>query len=138
MRWTLEDMATFEEAKEYIDTALIPIFSFDIDNLSQKVWKEQKWLEEICIYVERQLAGRILLFPTLYHNSRENSWKNIESVTFPFLHFITANKEIALALQEMGQEAYLVDRKENEEELKEMVREGKKLTEYIMKKWSAE
>jgi hypothetical protein len=138
MRWTLEDVATYEESKECVDTALIPIFSFEIDNISQVVLKEQKWLEEVCVYVERQLAGRVFLLPTLYHNSRDTSWKTIDSANFPVSLFVSANQEIFKALQENGQEVYLLERKENEEELKEMVREGKKLTDHIMKRWIAE
>lgn len=135
MRWIAEDMEKFEGAKEFVDTALIPVFSFEINQVGKKVAQEQKWLEEVCIYTERQLTGRLVLFPTLYLLQEEWSLEHIETNPFKYCVFVTTNKLIHENLTRLNLDAYLLERNEEEEELSVMMREGKRLTKKIMESW---
>lgn len=135
MRWTVEDMTTYEGAKEYIDTALIPVYNLHPDELGVAKIKEQKWIEEICVYAERQLTGRMVLFPTLYLVGEQQELPGFESKQFPYIQFITTQKEVHVNLIGLNLSAYLLERKEDEEDLTEMVREGKRLTQQIMSLW---
>ncbi|HJV46382.1 MAG TPA: DUF2487 family protein [Bacillota bacterium] len=135
MRWKVEDIEKYEQAKEYIDTAVIPVFSFDPNLLGIEVVLEQTWLEEVCVYAERQLTGRVVLFPTLYLFNNEPSFCNINFTTFSHHLFVTTNQEIAEQLEKAHFNVYLLARQDKEEELALMVREGKKLSQYIMENW---
>ncbi|RKD25732.1 hypothetical protein BEP19_01965 [Ammoniphilus oxalaticus] len=135
MRWTAEDIEKFEAEKEFIDTALIPIFSFSVEQIGVDVVKEQKWLEEICVYTERQLTGRVLLFPTLYALDPEWRYDLLISEPFRYQQCVTTNPLLAEKLEEQGLSVYLLGRAEDEEDLATMVKEGKKLTNLIMERW---
>jgi len=135
MRWTVEDMEKFEQEREFVDTALIPIFSFPMDQVSLDVTKEQKWLEEICVYAERQLTGRVLLLPTLYVIDQEWPLNSVTISSFPIVQFVTTNEQLQEKLGQLNVPVYLLERKEQEDDLTEMVREGKKLTKRIMEQW---
>lgn len=135
MRWIVEDMEKYEGAKDFIDTALIPVFSFEINQVGKQVVQEQKWLEEICVYTERQLTGRLILFPTLY--LLQGDWSPGRIQTDPFTHclFVTTNTIIYENLIQSNRDAYLLERNDQEDELNVMVREGKRLTKKIMESW---
>lgn len=135
MRWIVEDMEKFEGAKEFVDTALIPVFSFEINQVGKKVVQEQKWLEEICVYTERQLTGRLILFPTLYLLQNDLNLGPIQTDPFTYCLFVTTNISIYDRLTQLNLSAYLLERNEEEEELSVMVREGKRLTKKIMESW---
>ncbi|MEW9669773.1 DUF2487 family protein [Ammoniphilus sp. 3BR4] len=135
MRWTVEDMTTYEGAKEYIDTALIPVYHLHPDELGVAKIKEQKWLEEICVYAERQLTGRMVLFPTLYLMDGQKGVPAFDSNQFQYIQFITTQTEMHESLMALKFPVYLLERKEDEEDLTEMVREGKRLTQQIMGLW---
>jgi hypothetical protein len=135
MRWNVEDLETYEASKEYIDTAVIPVFSFNPNDLGASVVAEQTWLEEICVYAERQLTGRAILFPTLYVF---NEQLNVDNVTFDsFKHhlWVTTNQVLAQQLETFGFKVYILQRSEDEEDLSVMVRAGKKLAQSIMEQW---
>jgi len=135
MRWTLEDMRTYEGAKEYIDTALIPIYRLPPNELGIAKVQEQRWLEEICVYAERQLTGRIVLFPTLYLIEGTESLPRFQADAFPHVLFVTTEEQLEESLTTLNFSAYLLDRKDDEEDLAVMVKEGKKLTQKIMELW---
>ncbi|WP_240675740.1 DUF2487 family protein [Ammoniphilus sp. CFH 90114] len=135
MRWTLEDMKTYEGAKEYIDTALIPVYLLAPDALGVAKVKEQRWLEEICVYAERQLTGRIVLFPTLYLVNEQTRIPIFESEQFQNIQWITTQSELHESLTASNYSSYLLERNENEDDLSIMVKEGKRLTQQIMNQW---
>ncbi|WP_134698991.1 DUF2487 family protein [Ammoniphilus sp. YIM 78166] len=136
MRWTLEDMKTYEGAKEYIDTALIPIYYLSPSELGVAKVQEQRWMEEICVYAERQLTGRIVLFPTLYLLKQETeSIPPFQADSFPHVLFVTTEESMEKSLAGLNFSAYFLERKEDEEDLSVMVKEGKKLTQKIMELW---
>ncbi len=135
MRWTLEDMKTYEGAKEYIDTALIPIYYLSPNELGVAKVQEQRWIEEICIYAERQLTGRMVLFPTFYLLQGSESIPHFQADSFPHVLFVTTEATLEKSLAGLNISTYLLDRKEDEEDLTVMVKEGKKLTQKIMELW---
>lgn len=66
MRWFSEDLKKYVQAKEYIDTVIIPLQAF---HLSQETTLETDAFqrEVLSIYaqeVEKELSGRIMLTPT--------------------------------------------------------------------------
>ena len=94
MKWYSEDLIKYVQAKEYIDTLIIPLEAFHLSQESN-LEKDAFHREVLGIYtneIEKELSGRVLLAPTYtYLKSsnldneviRLNSW--IEDVkTQPF------------------------------------------------------
>jgi len=74
MKWFSEDMPKYVQAKEYIDTAILPLQQFHImDEASLE--KDAFQREILSIYaneIEKELSGRILLTPTYHYLKVEN------------------------------------------------------------------
>ncbi len=65
MKWTPEDLQKYVQAKEYIDTAIIPVLGFQMND-EKKLEKEAFQREVLSIYtneIEKELSGRLLLTP---------------------------------------------------------------------------
>lgn len=68
MKWYKDDIQKYLTAKEYIDTAIIPLQAFhlsDDNNVEQDAFK-QEVLQIYAKEIEKELSGRVLLTPT-YH-----------------------------------------------------------------------
>lgn len=65
MKWTKTDMEKYKDAKEFIDTILIPLAPFNIgeDATLEKDAFQQEVLHVYVHEIEQQLAGRVLLIP---------------------------------------------------------------------------
>ena len=65
VRWTSDDLSKYIQAKEYIDTAIIPLVGFQM-NTENKMEKDAFQREVLSIYtneIEKELSGRLLLAP---------------------------------------------------------------------------
>lgn len=66
MKWRKQDIDKYVEAKEYIDTAIIPVQTFQLSHEDQLA-KDSFDSEVLSIYaneIEKELSGRVLLTPT--------------------------------------------------------------------------
>ncbi|WP_228275587.1 DUF2487 family protein [Gracilibacillus oryzae] len=65
MKWEADDLPKYFEAKEYIDTVLVPLIPIQLSNEadSLKLANYQKTLQIIAREAERDFAGRMLLSP---------------------------------------------------------------------------
>lgn len=83
MKWTKTDMERYKDAKEFVDTLLIPLSPFEIgdDSSLEKDSFQQEVLHLFVHEIEQQLAGRVLLIPTymyLKDADKENEVKRIQ------------------------------------------------------------
>ncbi len=65
MKWTSEDLKKYVQAKEYIDTAIIPVQGFQM-NQEKEMAKDAIQREILSVYsneIEKELSGRVLLTP---------------------------------------------------------------------------
>lgn len=65
MKWTSNDLQKYLQAKEYIDTVIIPVQGFQLQQ-EKSVEKDAFQREVLSIYsheIEKELSGRILLTP---------------------------------------------------------------------------
>lgn len=101
MKWINEDLKKYVQAKEYIDTAIIPLQAFQLSEDST-LEKDAFHNEVLSIYVqeiEKELSGRILLTPPYHYLKfanmeseivRLNEWiQNIEEQPFKTTFVIT-------------------------------------------------
>jgi hypothetical protein len=71
MKWTPQDIETYLNAKEYVDTAVIPLFSVSIGEEMKQSAAAAEFINLLTGYLERQFTGRLLLFPPFtYLNSK--------------------------------------------------------------------
>lgn len=103
MRWSLQDLERYSEAKEYIDTTIMPLIPFQLskDNDMIKDANKNEAISVIMNEIEKELSGRVMLLPNYYYLKtvskteevgRLNDW--IEDVSEqPFTHhfFITTD-----------------------------------------------
>lgn len=65
MKWHAADLEKYKEAKEYIDTVIIPLQKFQIEN-EKKLVDEAFQREVLFLFsqeIEKELSGRVLLTP---------------------------------------------------------------------------
>ena len=63
MKWVSKDIETYISAKEYVDTAVIPLFSLSFGSEMKQSASNAEFITLFTNYLERQFTGRLLLFP---------------------------------------------------------------------------
>ncbi|AXI09339.1 DUF2487 family protein [Oceanobacillus sp. 143] len=64
MRWRSSDLNQYENAKQYVDTIIIPCMPFHMDANSEKLAFQNELLTIFASEIEKVLAGRVMLMPT--------------------------------------------------------------------------
>lgn len=118
MRWLKDDVEKYVEAKEYVDTVVIPVQPFQISTDDQLV-KDTFAGEVLSIYaneIEKELSGRILLTPTYTYNklskieqevTRLNEWiTDIQKQ--PFEHIFVLTLDLNLKKEERSLDGNLL------------------------------
>ncbi|OIK17117.1 hypothetical protein BIV60_00915 [Bacillus sp. MUM 116] len=100
MKWIPKDIETFLGAKEYIDTAIIPIYSVSFGDEMKDSAAMAEFITLLTGYLERQFTGRILLFPPYTYLKNERiedtmnklkKWEeNIKKSELKHIFFITS------------------------------------------------
>lgn len=101
MKWKKEDIKQYLEAKEYIDTVLVPLIPFHLSN-DDGIKKGAFQSEVLSIFtneIEKELTGRIMLTPSycyLKNASKQaeverlNTWiEDIQNQPFEHVFFVT-------------------------------------------------
>lgn len=63
MKWVSKDIETYFSAKEYVDTAVIPLISLSFGNEIKESASNAEFITLLTNYLEKQFTGRLLLFP---------------------------------------------------------------------------
>ncbi|WP_106497414.1 YpiF family protein [Lentibacillus sp. Marseille-P4043] len=101
MQWLKQDLQQYIQAKEYVDTVIVPLIPFQLSqdtNLAKNAFQGEV-LSIFAKEIEKGLTGRILLAPNYYYLnseskekeiSRLNAWtENIFTQPFKHLFFVT-------------------------------------------------
>ncbi|RDU36355.1 DUF2487 domain-containing protein [Neobacillus piezotolerans] len=71
MKWSAEDIRSYSSAKEYVDTAIIPLIGVDFgDGIAQSA-SSTEYIGLLAAQLERQFTGRILLLPSFTYLKEE-------------------------------------------------------------------
>ena len=99
MKWVSKDIETYSTAKEYVDTAVIPIYSVSFGNEMKQSASSAEFITLLTTYLERQFTGRLLLVPPFTYLKSDNQeeilqqlkkWEeNIEKSEFKHIFYIT-------------------------------------------------
>lgn len=97
MKWNAHDLQQYKQAKEYIDTVLVPLipFQFSNDNRLEKLALQSESLALFTSEIEKELSGRLLLSPN-YNYIKEKLDKEVTRLNMwvedaqqqPFQHII--------------------------------------------------
>lgn len=63
MNWTVKDIQLYEQAKEYVDTAIIPLIPLSFGSNMQNTVQKGEFISIFAEALEREYRGRLLLFP---------------------------------------------------------------------------
>ncbi|WHX84970.1 YpiF family protein [Bacillus paralicheniformis] len=78
MKWNTHDADIYLNAKEYIDTAVIPLISVNLGDQFKSAVSKGEFTSILAEELERQLKGRIYLFPPCtYLDANEKSAQHI-------------------------------------------------------------
>lgn len=74
LKWTYNDIQQFIQAKDYIDTAIIPLvpFSYETDEELKKYTFQSEAMYILMSQIEKHFKGRVLLLP-VYHYMKQNT-----------------------------------------------------------------
>ncbi|PAV29488.1 hypothetical protein CIL05_11520 [Virgibacillus profundi] len=101
MKWKKEDIKQYVQAKEYIDTIVIPLIPFHLsqDNELEKGTFQSEVLSLFSNEIEKELTGRVMLLPTYHYlksvnkepeADRLNKWvEDVQKQPFTHIFFIT-------------------------------------------------
>ena len=63
MKWIVKDVEQFEQAREYVDTGVIPLLSISAAKEMKTVVEQGEFIELLSMELEREYKGRVLLLP---------------------------------------------------------------------------
>jgi len=112
MKWIPKDIQTFIEAREYVDTILIPLYGISFTGGISKSAASTEFISIISQQVEKQFKGRVLMLPGVTYckdwTEEEKmkfilQWKStIETEKFPFIFFLTVDEYWKLYTEQLG------------------------------------
>ena len=80
MKWIPQDIDLYEQAKEYVDTAVLPLFPVSFDTKMKETAGMSEFINLLTIQLERQLKGRLLLLPGFIYIKNKNWEKYIHEI----------------------------------------------------------
>lgn len=100
LKWVAKDVETYLSAKEYVDTAVIPLYSVSFGNEMVQSASSTEFITLLTNYLERQFTGRLLLIPPFTYLKSDNpddilqdlkKWEDhIEKNEFKHIFYITS------------------------------------------------
>ncbi|MFX3622810.1 MAG: YpiF family protein [Ectobacillus sp.] len=88
MDWTAKDIQLYEQSKEYIDTAVIPLIPLSLGADIGSVVQKGEFISVLSRELEREYRGRILLLPpfTYISGQKETEIKRLQQWTDMAVH----------------------------------------------------
>jgi hypothetical protein len=80
MKWTPQDIETYLNAKEYVDTAVVPLLSVSIGGEMKQSASAGEFITLLTGYLERQFTGRLLLLPPFTYLKSKNGESTISDL----------------------------------------------------------
>src|SRR4051812_802467 len=80
MKWIPHDIETYLNAKEYVDTAVIPLCSVSMGEEMKQSAAAVEFITLLTGYLERQFTGRLLLFPPFTYLNSKNAESTVSDL----------------------------------------------------------
>lgn len=83
MKWIVKDVEQFEQAREYVDTGIIPLLSISAAKGMKMVVEQGEFIEALSMELEREYKGRVLLLPAFTYlvESQKNEKDRLQEWT---------------------------------------------------------
>lgn len=101
MKWKLADIEQLQKQKEYVDSAVLPLFPLDFSQHMTTSCEAVEYSDALAVELEKQLRGRLLLLPPFTYLKSETlderrkrlfAWqKEIESGGIRYLFLLTSD-----------------------------------------------
>ncbi|MEY8349620.1 YpiF family protein [Bacillus cereus] len=63
VKWAVKDVEQFEQAREYVDTCIIPLLSISVAKEMKSIVAQGEFIEILSMELEREYKGRVFLLP---------------------------------------------------------------------------
>ncbi|WP_028400494.1 YpiF family protein [Ectobacillus panaciterrae] len=73
MDWNVKDIQLYEQSKEYIDTAVIPLIPLSLGKDIESFVQKGEFVSQLSYEMEREYRGRLLLLPPFTYIAGEKS-----------------------------------------------------------------
>jgi hypothetical protein len=80
LKWVPKDIETYTKAKEYVDTAIIPLYSVLFGEEMKQSAAAAEFITLLTNLLERQFTGRTVLFPPFTYLKNESNEKVINEL----------------------------------------------------------
>jgi Protein of unknown function (DUF2487) len=101
LKWNSSDVDLYNQSKEYIDTAIIPLISVSVDSDFKHTVSKGEFISLVSTELERQLKGRVFLFPSFsYLKNASNvvedlsKWREELQKEFKHVIFLTSDENL--------------------------------------------
>lgn len=101
MEWKAKDINIYQEEKEYIDTAVVPLVPVALGGKMKQTVEKGEFIQLLSLHLERQFKGRMLFFPAFtYLSDTDDShqaenlkqWEEtIKNNGFKYLFYLTSD-----------------------------------------------
>ena len=83
MKCIVKDVEQFEQAREYVDTGIIPLLSISAAKGMKMVVEQGEFIEALSMELEREYKGRVLLLPAFTYlvESQKNEKDRLQEWT---------------------------------------------------------
>ena len=114
MKWSAKDLDMYVHAKEFVDTALIPLVPLSFGEQMKQSGSNNEFITILSMEIEKQMKGRMLLMPTYHYMSDEEDklpiikrWtQKLETNNFKHVFYLTT--DIAWKKYEQELEQHLI------------------------------
>lgn len=101
MKWSAKELDMYVQAKEFVDTALIPLVPLSFGEQMTQSGSNNEFITILSLEIEKQMKGRMLLMPTYHYLSDEEDklnmikrWtKKLETNNFNHVFYLTSDIE---------------------------------------------
>lgn len=108
MKWVSSDVDKYSQSKEYVDTAVVPLIPISLENEFKSTVAKGEFIQFVSTELERQLKGRVFLFPALSYLKNNNDvidkieeWKHEIQKEFKYIIFLTSDESVKEKKSEM-------------------------------------
>ncbi|WP_404346612.1 YpiF family protein [Sutcliffiella horikoshii] len=86
MKWTSKNISQYVQAKEYIDTVIIPLMPISFGDNIKTIASQGEYINILSYELERQFKGRVILLPPFSYIESDQPENKVEQLNNLSLH----------------------------------------------------
>ncbi|WP_062356366.1 YpiF family protein [Bacillus kwashiorkori] len=111
-RWNAKDSLLYLDSKQYVDTVLIPVIPISLRDNCKESANAAEFIQLLCLQLEKQFRGRILLMPSFPYLPNSNDSQNVfllepfmdelKSANFKHIVFLSTESVLKKYVEDFG------------------------------------